>query len=365
MYKILVVEDDSNIRNGIANFLKFENYSVQTAENGKIGFEIAKDIVPDLIISDIMMPVMDGYDFLTSIRNHSALSHLPVLFLSAKSESSMIRSGMNLGADDYITKPFSFDELLSAIKTRLSRKETIQDKSQAKLKSIRSNLISLMPHEYYTPLNSILGFSEVLREEYDTLEKSEALEMISSIFSSGKRLQNLIENTLLYFWFTSATKSELDYDIEGEITSNCSEIIQDILHEESLIYERNSDLEINELIDCELSIREDHFAKIHKELIINAIKFSNPGTPITISSKRKDSNYLFTVEDRGRGFSDEQIKHIDEFTQFNRKMYEQQGQGLGLFLTKKLVEIYKGNFHISSLLGMGTTVKITLPISKE
>lgn len=96
----------------------------------------------------------------------------------------MIRSGMNLGADDYITKPFSFDELLSAIKTRLSRKETIQDKSQAKLKSIRSNLISLMPHEYYTPLNSILGFSEVLREEYDTLEKSEALEMISSIFSS-------------------------------------------------------------------------------------------------------------------------------------------------------------------------------------
>ncbi len=125
MKKILLIEDDVSLRENTAEILEFSNYEVITAPNGKIGVELAKENNPDIIVCDIMMPEMDGYGVLQELSTNISTKHIPFIFLSAKTERSEIRKGMNLGADDYLTKPFEEEELLSAIESRLAKAQLI------------------------------------------------------------------------------------------------------------------------------------------------------------------------------------------------------------------------------------------------
>lgn len=128
MKKILIIEDDKILRENTRELLALENYRVFTAENGREGLETAKRIYPDLIISDILMPVMDGYELLKSLYKNRATRDIPFIFLSAKAEAEDIRAGMNMGADDYLTKPFHEKDLLRAVRTRLNKHETLKRK---------------------------------------------------------------------------------------------------------------------------------------------------------------------------------------------------------------------------------------------
>lgn len=123
--KILVIEDDHSVRANIVDLLEEENYHVVECSNGKIGIQKAKEFLPDLIISDVLMPVASGYDVLNELSKTKETRSIPFIFLTAKVERSDIRFGMELGADDYLFKPFKADELLNAIKSRLERHEII------------------------------------------------------------------------------------------------------------------------------------------------------------------------------------------------------------------------------------------------
>ena len=126
MKKILIIEDNLEVRENTAEILELSNYEVLTAENGKIGVEIALKTLPDLIVCDIMMPVLDGYGVFHLLSKHDETSIIPFIFLTAKSEKADFRKGMEMGADDYITKPFDGIELLNAIETRLKKSEIIK-----------------------------------------------------------------------------------------------------------------------------------------------------------------------------------------------------------------------------------------------
>ena len=126
MKKILIIEDNDDIRENLAEILELAGYDAYTAENGKIGIEKAEQIVPDLILCDVMMPVLDGYGVLSIAHKKPVLTDIPFIFLTAKSEKTDFRYGMNLGADDYITKPFETNELLSVIELRLAKSEKIK-----------------------------------------------------------------------------------------------------------------------------------------------------------------------------------------------------------------------------------------------
>ena len=128
MENILLIEDNEALRENTAEILSLANYNVTTAENGKIGVEKAIATPPDLIICDIMMPVLDGYGVFQIISKNPDLFHIPFIFLSAKSERTDLRKGMEMGADDYITKPFSDSELINAIRTRLEKMKNHQNK---------------------------------------------------------------------------------------------------------------------------------------------------------------------------------------------------------------------------------------------
>jgi CRP/FNR family transcriptional regulator, cyclic AMP receptor protein len=126
MKKVLLIEDNDDIRNNTAEILELANYKVVTAENGKVGVEKAIEYIPDLIICDIMMPVLDGYGVLHAIHKNETIQNTPFIFLTAKTERGDFRKGMELGADDYITKPFDGTELLNAVDSRLKKAELLK-----------------------------------------------------------------------------------------------------------------------------------------------------------------------------------------------------------------------------------------------
>src|ERR1700712_4712649 len=131
MQRILLVEDNDEIRENTAEILELANYKVDTAANGKAGIEIALKVIPNLIICDVMMPVLDGYGVLHLLQKNETLKNVPFIFLTAKAERGDFRKGMEMGADDYITKPFSDIELLTAIERRLAKASVLQKSFEA------------------------------------------------------------------------------------------------------------------------------------------------------------------------------------------------------------------------------------------
>lgn len=139
MNTILLIEDDAALRENTEELLELSNYNVITAPNGKIGIEKAKAEIPNIIICDIMMPEVDGYGVLKSLSLDDTTNHIPFIFLSAKTEHKEIRKGMNLGADDYLTKPFEEEELLSAVESRLAKASLLSKMMEGKIPSEKDN----------------------------------------------------------------------------------------------------------------------------------------------------------------------------------------------------------------------------------
>ncbi|WP_295179756.1 response regulator [uncultured Christiangramia sp.] len=158
MKKLLLIEDDVTVRENTAELLELSNYNVITASNGKLGIETAKQEVPDIIICDIMMPEIDGYGVLEALSKNPSTLNIPFIFLSAKTEHKDIRKGMDLGADDYLTKPFEEEELLSAIESRLAKvailksyikEETPEDEEKLKDLNDLRELFSKQELQYF------------------------------------------------------------------------------------------------------------------------------------------------------------------------------------------------------------------------
>jgi two-component system, sensor histidine kinase and response regulator len=358
--KILVIEDDEQIIGYIETVLRLNGFSIVIANNGMEGFRKACSELPDLIISDIMMPIMDGYEMLAQLRDDSCTAKIPVLLLSARSDKSDIRNGMNLGADDYLTKPFDIDDLLKAVNSLLIKTKTITKIYDDKIEEIKSNIRNTLPHEIRTPLNIILGYSNILikKESYDNTE--EIREMLHGINYGARRLHLLFENYLYYASLELISKSptEVSLLIQNYTTSIESIIIENINHYAEK-YKRPLDINY-EIADTSIQMAENYFNKIIKELIDNAFKFSNENDKIIVKVISDDNIVTLSVRDNGRGMSRDDINKIGAYVQFNRNFYEQQGSGLGLTIVKKIAELHNLGFNIISEPNNFTEVIITM-----
>jgi CheY-like chemotaxis protein len=152
MKKILLIEDDVVLRENTAELLELSGYKVETASNGRAGVEVAKKYEPNIIVCDIMMPELDGYGVLESLSKNELTKYIPFIFLSAKTERQDIRKGMNLGADDYITKPFNEDELISAIESRIAKVAILHEERQNR------ELVESDPNDEIKTLNDLKNF---------------------------------------------------------------------------------------------------------------------------------------------------------------------------------------------------------------
>src|SRR5258706_1629984 len=157
MAEILVIDDDLYVRQNIVQILEFEGFTVIDAETGMIGVEIATARLPDLIICDITMADLDGYGVLTQLRTNATTATIPFIFVTARADRNDTRYGMTLGADDYLTKPFTVAELLEAVNTQIEKRAVVNHLSEQKLDSLRASITLALPHELRTPLSGILG----------------------------------------------------------------------------------------------------------------------------------------------------------------------------------------------------------------
>jgi two-component system sensor histidine kinase/response regulator len=359
--KILVIEDDATIRTEVLDWLEFEGYSVIGSENGKAGVQVALEQVPDLIISDINMPEMNGQRVLIELRSHPATSLIPFIFLTASTGRDDVRRGMELGAEDYITKPFTNAELIGAVKVQLAKAATFRKHSDAQMDELRAALIHTLPHELRTPLCSILGYGELLVTDADYVSPDDVREMAASIVSSGQRLRRLILKYLLYAQIEieandpqkSATYSEGHVD-EPDFT--VAQFSQEVAYR----YKRDTNLRLDLHGSRTARITGPDLGRIMEELVDNAFKFSPPDSLVTVTTKSLEDAYEIQIVDCGRGLNPEDISRIGAYIQFGRTLHEQQGTGIGLIIAKRLIERYGGSLDIQSRLDNGATVSIQL-----
>ena len=362
MVKILVIEDEEAIRENILELLEAEDFQGIGAINGTAGIKLAIAQIPDLILCDMMMPEIDGHGVLTALRSEPLTATIPFIFLTAKADKSDIRAGMEMGADDYITKPCTPQELLKAIAIRLEKQKTISRQSQKTLDELRTNISMSIPHELRTPLNAILGFSELIMSEYQLFEEAEILEMIGQINTSGHRLHRLIQNFLLYAELEiAATNPELLLEMRSSEFSCVKSLITQKAMQQAKHVNRTDDLQLN-LHDSSVAIDSIRLAKIVEELLDNAFKFSSEGTPVLLSSLVENQTFILSVKDQGRGMTPDQIAKLEAYRQFDRKLYQQAGLGLGLAIVQRLAELHGGKFKIESLPQEETIVSVSLPV---
>ncbi len=198
MKKILVIDDEEWLREMIRLALKQKGFDVIEAANGADGIERARKELPDLILCDINMEKVDGYLTLASLRNEAPTAAIPFILMTGLADNAGMRHGMELGADDYLPKPFTTDALYAAVDARLKKAQTVRDEAERKLASLRDNISLMLPHELRTPLNGILAYGEMLATDTATLKAAEVAEMGHVIHQSGRRLERLIENFLIY-----------------------------------------------------------------------------------------------------------------------------------------------------------------------
>ena len=359
---ILVIEDEHSLRQDIIEMLAFEGFTVIEAENGAVGVAEARQHQPDLIICDIMMPELNGFQVLEELRKEPHTQTIPFIFLTASTNKQDRRRGMDIGADDFLTKPFNVDDLLNTIRVRLAKHDEIMRRGRAE---VSSAIILSMPHELRTPLTVILGFADIINADRHYLAADRIGEMSSHIHKAALRLYHLVENYLIFAQIEIAENDpEFIESLHNGIEFECGPLAENLAVERAAIYERPDDLRLDIAAGVAIEMREDLMQKIIEELTDNAFKFSSPGSPVSVALRRDSDTLVLDVSDQGRGMTPAQISRIDAHMQFDRKLYEQQGSGLGLIIATRIAELHNGTLTIRSEPGQFTVVTVCLPLSR-
>ncbi|HEU0039429.1 MAG TPA: hybrid sensor histidine kinase/response regulator [Verrucomicrobiae bacterium] len=361
MKKILVIDDEAWLREMIQMALRQRDYEVIEAENGDVGIEKARKELPDLILCDVNMGKMDGYATLSSLRNEATTATIPFILMTGLADNAGMRHGMELGADDYLPKPFTIEGLYAAVDARLRKVATVRAEAERRLADLRDNISMMLPHELRTPLNGILAYGEILTADAATLQPAEIADMGQVIYQSGRRLERLIENFLIFAQIELlSTDPQKMHSLRRKQTSMPARLIQEHARKQAEEAVRAEDLRL-QLSETPVPMSEDYLSKVVDELVQNALKFSDAGGTLLVELTQTPDAVVLSVSDHGRGFSTEHISRVGAYMQFDRTMHEQQGIGLGLTIARRLTELHGGTLTIQSRKGAGTTVVVKLP----
>lgn len=355
MYTIILAEDDKTVRDSIYDLLSLEGYNCLVTCNGEEALNLIERKKADLIISDIMMPKLDGIGLFKILNKRGLLNNTPFIFLTAKNDYHSIRNGMNLGADDYLAKPFSSGELLEAVKTRIDKRVQVQ----TKFDELRNNIIKYIPHELKTPLISVMGYSSMLLEDCADKVDEETLMHIKSIYESGKRLNRTIDKFLVYAELRSVRSFD-EIHLPEEDKRSLNQVVDDIIGNLSTTI-KNGNKYVKDIDDITPKLNIKFIEILLTELIENAYKFSTNNSDVIISAYQNKVSAAIIVQNNGKAFKDEDKKNIGPFIQFNKETEQQQGNGLGLAIACRILELAGGKLKIDSTKNV-TTVVVDLPI---
>ncbi len=366
--KILIVEDNIPLLEGIRELLEFSGYDVLAAENGREALSILDNDTPDLIVSDIMMPEMDGYEFHAAVRERPEFVEIPFIFLTAKGEKADVRRGKEIGADDYITKPFEDEDLLVAIQAKLARWSGLRKHQDEEIADLKHKILLSLSHEFRTPLTYIINYADMIEMEEDTASSEEFHEFMQGIRKGATRLNQLVEDFLVLV--------ELETGEAVEAYIYRKRIFEDFstwLRVTTRRYEpKAEEAGLSLIIDVPdglppIIADETYLADAIGRLLDNAIKFSTENSEhVRLSTDVRDAMLYIRIEDQGIGIEESKIDELfDVFHQIDRAKQEQQGTGSGLAICLGLVNIHGGSLQVESKLGKGSAFTIELPIAEE
>jgi two-component system sensor histidine kinase/response regulator len=358
MYKILIVEDTLAIREEIFDILIMENYTVFQAKNGKTGFEIALKEEPDLIISDILMPELNGIEMFKKLQTDKKTRSIPLIFLSAKGEKKDIRNGMNLGAEDYLTKPINVNDLLNAVENKIKKKISIDQKIIDKTATLSTilevqrneldNYAHLISHELKSSLRNV---SDLLAWSHEELKETNSLEGSRSKLQLMEEKIEKMELLLIKLeQYKNITTSSFNDNI---INSNTiAKLVINEIHTPAHIKIKI----INEL--PVLFADENMLKKVFEILIQNALDHINKENGIIeLGCETTDKDFVFSIKDNGIGIHPKYHKKIFKMFQ---AIEPDKSTGTGLSIVEKIISYYNGKIYVKSKPSIETTFYFSL-----
>lgn len=368
---VLIVDDtEPNVRL-LAHVVKKEGYEVMAAFSGGDALSLIEKRKPDIILLDVMMPEMNGFEVCEYLKDHRDYKDIPVIFLSALSETDSKVQGFNVGGVDYITKPFQREEVLARIdlhvklrklQAELSNKvEQLKQREESlqKLNQEKDELMRIVGHDFRNPVTGIMGLASFLKDNLDDIEPAEQTNILGIIKGSGQKLLDLVNGLLNKD--EKASISELilqDLDLNKTIL----DIID--LHRPTAV---NKGIVIKkDLQDMSKKTVDRHkIEQILSNLLSNALKFTLEGGSISVKLSEvadKEGAIDLTVKDTGMGIPEEQLEEIWDFN--NKKVRYgtsgEKGSGMGLELVKKFTNLHGGHVMVDSTEGQGTTFTVRL-----
>lgn len=379
--KILLVDDTPENLRLLSSTLKRKGYDVRSSINGRMALSVIHNIMPDLVLLDIMMPGLDGYEVCKRLKQDERTRDIPIIFISAISDVLDKVKAFQAGGVDYITKPFQIEEVLVRVENQMrlrnlqkrleeqnirlqqeicDRRRAEEQALEALIKEkefseLKSRFVSTISHEFRTPLTMIQSSSELL--EYYDCSETERLERLHQIQSAVQHMTNLLEDVLL-MGQTEAQKLRL-YPSRFNLTEVCQKVVTDIQltaqpqHRIQLI-DRNPKQEV--YLDQKL------LRQILYNLLSNAIKYSPKGGDVELILSHQDAFVVLQVRDRGIGIPKaDQVKLFESFHRASN-VGTTPGTGLGLAIVKKCVDLQQGFIFVESEIDVGTTFTVKLPI---
>ncbi len=366
-FRILIVDDVSQNIQIVANILKAEGYQMTYAQSGKAALAKAWSHNFDLILLDIMMPEMNGFEVCIKLKQYPETKDIPVIFLTAKSDTESIVKGFKVGATDYVTKPFNRMELVARVRTHLALRESqkaLQTSEEHLREAVaaKDKFFSIIAHDLRSPFHNLFHLHEFLEDDIDTFDREQLVEFFKSLCENATRTFNLLENLLS--WAKTQTGSvkfaPVSFSVSG-LAKNIAKLLKSSADEKNITLTSGIDEDITAYGDT------DMISMILRNLVTNAIKFTPKHGKITIDGEKKDNHVEITVADTGMGISEENIRklfRIDiQFSSFGTQ--EERGSGLGLILCKEFAEKNSGKIWVESEVSKGSRFKFTLPGTKN
>ncbi len=369
MTKILVIEDEVILREEVSEWLRLEGYEPISAADGVEGVNLAIRHLPDLIMCDIAMPRLNGYDVMFDLRANSETQLIPFIYMTARASREDIRQGMALGADDYITKPFTREEVLQAVQSCL-QKRALQEKHQQReveqwrqaLKQehekhiLNTKVFAMFSHDFRNPLTSIITSNSLLRDYSHKMDEQRRLTHFNRVESSANQLIQMLNDMLV---IAQLETGSLGFEPEQ---LNITEFVNQIVKEFQLQCSETHSVVFNINYIYQGMVDPRLLRQITANLLSNAIKYSPQGSEICVSLQRANQRLELTVQDHGIG-----IPEVDQHRLFNAfqrasNVGSVSGTGLGLAIVQQAVDIHGGTIQLDSQVGVGTTITVRLPV---
>lgn len=361
MPNILIIDDEEAFRSITALTLRRRGFDTCEAGDGGAGAEVARRQQPDLVLCDLHMEGCDGYSTLETLRRDPATATIPFILMTGMGDTAVMRRGMDLGADDFLEKPFKPDQLITAVNTRLQKQQTLRSTAEKKLTDLRASLTLALPHELITPLNGIIGPAQLLSSDAASFSTEEVAELGRTILESAERLHRTVENFLVYARLElQAATPDAPAALCRERTDGVRALIEARAKHLARESGRDADLQLD-VADGRVAMGAELFTKLADEILGNAFKFSAKGSAVRVTGAVTDGRYTFTVSDAGCGMTPGQLAALGAGAQFNRGVNEQQGAGLGLAIARRIAELLGGSLGVESQPGRGTVVRVRLP----